>query len=567
MKIIENHISDTWLKAAVMGSIWAANEIILGSFLHNLRVPLSGTFMAFLSVAIMVSFSILWKDKFLIIKAGLIAALMKSISPSAIILGPMVGIILEAAFLQFFVILFGKNLLGFAIGGAFAVSAVLFQKVGRLLISYGMGFLEILENIYKFAVKQLHLTTDNPTKAVLILLSFYAFWGITAAAAGFVAGKKAKTLPPEGISAFPFFGKGKLFEKTSGFAYSSWLLLANFVLLVGGMILINRAPVYVSLAFSGLYIAFVIKRYRNSIRRLRRPVFWIWFVLITFLAALFLDNSTGQSGLSTNGMIAGLLMNLRAALVLFSFAAISTELKNPLIKSIMYRRGAAAFYQALEVAFGILPAITEMFPEARKLLRSPVKSMIGIITKADRILDFVKKEYRRKCKVLIISGNRQQGKTTFVKKIIENYANIGISGFYTEIEKEEKEIVRYFLVSVENKEKMLLCSNDTSTGKIQYGRFYFNEKAVEKGVDLLRKAAKEEKPLVVIDEVGPLEVGGKGWSQAIDEISKHPDIKMIWTVRKSLAEKAARRWDVGKVTIIDLREKEREEMVRGFLDD
>jgi len=38
-------------------------------------------------------------------------------------------------------------------------------------------------------------------------------------------------------------------------------------------------------------------------------------------------------------------------------------------------------------------------------------------------------------------------------------------------------------------------------------------------------------------------------------------------VRKSLAEKAARRWDVGKVTIIGLREKEREEMVRGFLDD
>jgi len=118
-----------------MGSIWAANEILLGSFLHNLRIPLSGTFMAFLSVALMVSFSMIWKEKGLIIKAGLIAALMKSISPSAIILGPMVGIILEAAFLQIFVYFLGRNLLGFAIGGAFAVSGVLFQKVGRLLIS------------------------------------------------------------------------------------------------------------------------------------------------------------------------------------------------------------------------------------------------------------------------------------------------------------------------------------------------------------------------------------------------------------------------------------------------
>ena len=116
------------------GSIWAANEIVLGSFLHNLRIPLSGTFMAFLSVAVMVAFSMMWKDKGLIIRAGLIAALMKSISPSAIIIGPMVGIVLEAAFLQLFVTLLGRNIAGYALGGAFAVSGVLFQKVGRLLI-------------------------------------------------------------------------------------------------------------------------------------------------------------------------------------------------------------------------------------------------------------------------------------------------------------------------------------------------------------------------------------------------------------------------------------------------
>jgi hypothetical protein len=31
--------NDIWLKAAVVGSLWGASEIVLGSFLHNLKYP------------------------------------------------------------------------------------------------------------------------------------------------------------------------------------------------------------------------------------------------------------------------------------------------------------------------------------------------------------------------------------------------------------------------------------------------------------------------------------------------------------------------------------------------
>ena len=38
-------LSEKWIKASIIGTIWAASEIVLGSFLHNLRVPLSSNFL------------------------------------------------------------------------------------------------------------------------------------------------------------------------------------------------------------------------------------------------------------------------------------------------------------------------------------------------------------------------------------------------------------------------------------------------------------------------------------------------------------------------------------------
>src|SRR5664280_650156 len=135
MQIISsNPLSQKWLKASVIGSVWASIEIILGSFLHNLKIPLSGMILSFISVWLLISFLQVWKENGLIMRAGIICALMKSISPSALILGPMIGIFTEAILIELFILILGKNLIGYMIGGAFAVLATLIQKLVSLLI-------------------------------------------------------------------------------------------------------------------------------------------------------------------------------------------------------------------------------------------------------------------------------------------------------------------------------------------------------------------------------------------------------------------------------------------------
>jgi hypothetical protein len=91
----KNELSDKWIKASIIGTLWAASEIVLGSFLHNLKVPFSGNVLTAIGLVILISVSYIWTEKGLFWRAGLICAIMKTMSPSAVIFGPMIAIMSE----------------------------------------------------------------------------------------------------------------------------------------------------------------------------------------------------------------------------------------------------------------------------------------------------------------------------------------------------------------------------------------------------------------------------------------------------------------------------------------
>ena len=177
------------MKAAVAGSIWASLEIIIGSFLHNLRIPFSGTILALMSVYLLVAFVQIWKEKGLIWRAGLICAMMKSVSPSAVIIGPMTGIMLEAVLLELFILLFGRNLFGYILGGAAAVLSSLLHKLITLLILYGFDLVRIISGLYTYSVKQINLEGSSPALLITLIAAIYISIGAIGAVGGYLAGK------------------------------------------------------------------------------------------------------------------------------------------------------------------------------------------------------------------------------------------------------------------------------------------------------------------------------------------------------------------------------------------
>ncbi|MFA5816393.1 MAG: hypothetical protein WC865_12310, partial [Bacteroidales bacterium] len=177
-------MSDKWLRAATIGSIWASIEIIIGSFLHNLRLPLAGSTLSFFAVVLMVSFLKLWPQKGIVWRAGLICALMKSISPSAVILGPMTGILLEALLMELGLFVFGLNLAGMIFGGMLAVLSALFHKAINLLILYGTDFATLLNRLVQYAAKQLKIESVSGVDVLILLAIIYLVAGALAAITG-----------------------------------------------------------------------------------------------------------------------------------------------------------------------------------------------------------------------------------------------------------------------------------------------------------------------------------------------------------------------------------------------
>jgi len=189
--------NDIWLKASVVGGLWASMEIIIGSFLHNTRLPFAGSILAFAGTVLLIGFYQLWPQKGLIIRAGFITAIMKSVSPSAIILGPMTGILLEAVLIEFVIRFLGNNWFSVSIAGILSLSSALFHKIFSVIILYGFDIIKVYVNIINFALKQFGISEAEPKQILFALMSVYVVFGILAGLGGLIFGKKAISLREE----------------------------------------------------------------------------------------------------------------------------------------------------------------------------------------------------------------------------------------------------------------------------------------------------------------------------------------------------------------------------------
>ncbi len=184
-----------WKRAAIYGSLWAASEIVVGSFLHNLRIPFAGSFLAAFGVLVMTAGHRSCPERGLIWRSAVVCALMKSISPSAVILGPMVGIAMEGVLLEACVRLLGGHAAGYLVGGALAVSWSMVQRMLTALIAFGPDVVRLYVEAYNFASRSLGVTRFGPFDLIATLIAAEWVVGVTAAALGLSIARRAARMP------------------------------------------------------------------------------------------------------------------------------------------------------------------------------------------------------------------------------------------------------------------------------------------------------------------------------------------------------------------------------------
>ena len=406
MSVAGTTVDDIWLKAAVSGGLWASVEIILGSFLHNLRVPMAGSILASFGIILMIAFHRVWPERGLIWRAGLICALMKSVSPSAVILGPMTGIMMEALLLEAGIALIGKNIAGYIAAGALALFSALLHKLFSLLLLYGFNILTIYLNLFHFASRQLRIPEADPWQLITAVGALYLLFGALAALAGYFVGGRAavsvnpatpgrKVRLPDKANKQPRQEPASIFSP-SATRFSLPLFILHLAAIPGGLLLVNFSHRMVAYPLITAYSIFCLLWYKNIIRRFKKPLFWFQLLVIILLASVFLDGFGRETAtINWGGLLNGIDMNVRAILVVTGFSALSTELRNPFITAFLVRKGLQQLYLSISLAFSALPAMMEEISRPGRFLTSPFSSLREMVSKAPVWLESMEENSNR----------------------------------------------------------------------------------------------------------------------------------------------------------------------------
>ena len=106
-------------------------------------------------------------------------------------------------------------------------------------------------------------------------------------------------------------------------------------------------------------------------------------------------------------------------------------------------------------------------------------------------------------KNILICGPPGVGKTTLIKKILENI-DLKAGGFYTEEIKENNRRVGFKIISLDNQEGIL--AHISIKGAKRVGRYGVNIYDLENiGVKSLSQALRDD-DLIIIDEIGKMEI-------------------------------------------------------------
>lgn len=542
-------ISEKWIKSSIIGTTWAASEIVLGSFLHNLKIPFSSNLLTAIGIVILISTSYIWKEKGLFWRAGLICAFMKTMSPSAVIFGPMIAIFSQAVLLEFSTRIFGKTIFGFLIGAVLAMTWNLFHKIMNFIIFYGFNIVEVYADLLKYAKNQLEIQFDIVWLPILVLLFIYIMLGFLSAIVGIKVGRKLLLQPAE-IRKVPYNNfKYKHNSNTPAFKYSILWLILNLILIITALVLFNFTS-WVVWFFSTISITTIwILRYKRALRQLSKPKFWFSFVIITMITAFVFNKM--QSHSLMNGILIGIQMNFRAVIIILGFSVLGTELYNPKIQALFLKTSIKQLPLALELSFKSLPMMITNIPDIKVIIKNPVSVIYGFISQIDLRLDEIKNTLSRK--VFIITGSVGEGKTSLIQKIVATLKeqNVSIGGILSPRIVQNGTTTGYDIIDIMTDERVAFLRRTTNEELNKIGNYSILAEGLELGNKALRNALNN-KQFIVIDEVGRLELENKGWATNLNDLLTVSHSNLIISVRDSFTAQVINKWNLTGSTIINV---------------
>ena len=166
----------------------------------------------------------------------------------------------------------------------------------------------------------------------------------------------------------------------------------------------------------------------------------------------------------------------------------------------------------------------------------------------------------------LITGSTQSGKSTLVEKIVQalKKEQLIVRGFLSKGTMTDGVRTSFVLCDLDGSAEIPLASVDPMPGWSRMGRFSFNPDAWVQGEAMIRSALSGNPDLIVIDEVGPLELQGGGWTKVLELLENAPHLEQLWVVREQILTDVMTRWNIPPENTYQLKKSNGEEIIRKF---
>ena len=148
--------------------------------------------------------------------------------------------------------------------------------------------------------------------------------------------------------------------------------------------------------------------------------------------------------------------------------------------------------------------------------------------------------------IAILSGPIRSGKSSALLKWCKGKTDV--YGILTPIENGKR-----VFMDISTGEKFPMEAEGNEPLKIKIGNYNFSLMAFSKAVQIITNALRQSRGWLVIDEIGPLELSGKGFDEILREIleTEKAPLKLILVVRDNLLDQVIQHYHLHDHNLAD----------------
>lgn len=158
--------------------------------------------------------------------------------------------------------------------------------------------------------------------------------------------------------------------------------------------------------------------------------------------------------------------------------------------------------------------------------------------------------------IFILTGPVHSGKTTLLKKVACELKerSFEIDGFFSEAVWKNEERIGYDLFDLKKERAIPFIRKIGEKEWQRIGSFFFIPQSLAEAKKIILRC--KDADTVVLDEVGPIELAGKGLWPALEKVIFNPLTRYLLVVRVNILEDFLKLLGKSEVKIFDIKNKE-----------